>query len=179
MTERPIHMTINLKKCTLEDSRKLQEISYETFHETFKDQNSPENMNAYLERAFNGNQLEKELSNISSQFFFVYFHHEVAGYVKVNTDDAQSEAMGNESLEIERIYIKSKFQKHGLGKYVLNKAMEMATELNKKKIWLGVWEKNENAIAFYEKMGFVQTGTHSFYMGDEEQTDLIMTKTLV
>ena len=172
-------MTINIKKCTLEDSRKLQEISYETFNETFKDQNSPENMNAYLERAFNLKQLEKELSNISSQFFFVYFNNEVAGYLKVNINDAQSEEMGNESLEIERIYIKNKFQKHGLGKYLLNKAMEIAMERNKKKIWLGVWEKNENAIAFYKKMGFVQTGAHSFYMGDEEQMDFIMTKTLI
>lgn len=172
-------MTINIKKCALEDSRKLQEISYETFNETFKHQNSPENMSAYLERAFNLKQLEKELSNISSQFFFVYFNNEVAGYLKVNTNDAQSEEMGDESLEIERIYIKNKFQKHGFGKYLLNKAMEIAMERNTKKIWLGVWEKNENAIAFYKKMGFVQTGAHSFYMGDEEQIDFIMTKTLI
>lgn len=172
-------MTINIKKCTLEELHTLQEISYETFNETFKHQNSPENMNAYLERAFNLKQLEKELSNISSQFFFVYFKNEVAGYLKVNTNDAQSEEMGNESLEIERIYIKNKFQKHGIGKYLLNKAMEIAMERNKKEIWLGVWEKNENAIAFYKKMGFVQTGTHSFYMGDEEQIDFIMTKTLI
>ncbi|XOK64637.1 GNAT family N-acetyltransferase [Paenibacillus elgii] len=171
-------MTITIKKCTLEDLLKLQEISCETFNETFKDQNSPENMNAYLERAFNLKQLEQELSNSSSQFFFVYCNHEVAGYLKVNTNDAQSEEMGDESLEIERIYIKSKFQKHGLGKYLLNQAIEIALECNKKKIWLGVWENNENAIAFYKKMGFVQTGAHSFYMGDEEQIDFIMTKTL-
>lgn len=171
-------MTIDIKKCILEDSRKLQEISYETFSETFKHQNSLENMNAYLERAFNLKQLEKELSNISSQFFFVYFNNEVAGYLKINTNDAQSEEMGDESLEIERVYIKSKFQKHGLGKYLLNKAIEIALECNKKKIWLGVWEKNENAIAFYQKMGFVQTGAHAFYMGDEKQTDFIMTKEL-
>lgn len=171
-------MTISIKKCTLEDSRKLQEISYETFNETFKHQNSPENMNTYLERAFNINRLEKELSNISSQFFFVFFNNEVAGYLKINIKDAQTEEMGEQSLEIERIYIKSEFQKHGLGKYLLNKAMEIATKRNKKEIWLGVWEKNENAIAFYKKMGFVQTGVHSFYMGDEEQMDLIMTKIL-
>lgn len=172
-------MTINIKKCTLEDLRKLQEISYETFNETFKHQNSPENMNAYLERAFNLKQLERELSNIFSLFFFVYFNNEVAGYLKVNTNDAQSEEMGDESLEIERIYIRNKFQKHGLGKYLLNKAMEIAVERKKNKIWLGVWEKNENAIAFYIKNGFVQTGSHSFYMGDEEQVDFIMTKTLI
>ena len=172
-------MTINIKKCTLDDLRKLQEISYETFNDTFKDQNSPENMNAYLEKAFNLKQLEIELSNISSQFFFAYYNNDVAGYLKVNVNDAQSEEMGDESLEIERIYIKKKFQKHGLGKYMLNKAMEVAMERNKRKVWLGVWEKNENAIAFYKKMGFVQTGAHSFYMGDEEQTDFIMTKTLM
>ncbi|MCI2255282.1 GNAT family N-acetyltransferase [Domibacillus sp. PGB-M46] len=171
-------MTVNIKKCTLKDSHKLQEISYETFNETFQHQNSPENMNAYLKRAFNLKQLEKELSNISSQFFFIYFNNEAAGYLKVNTDDAQSEEMGDEALEVERIYIINKFQKHGLGKHLLNKAMEIAMEHNKKKVWLGVWEKNENAIAFYKKMGFVQTGAHSFYMGDEEQIDFIMTKTL-
>ncbi|QGH35828.1 GNAT family N-acetyltransferase [Gracilibacillus salitolerans] len=172
-------MTIMIKKCTLEDLHILQEISYETFNETFKHQNSPENMNAYLEKAFNLKQLEKELANISSQFFFVYFNNKVAGYLKVNSNDAQSEEMGDESLEMERIYIKNKFQKHGLGKYLLNKAVEIAMECNKEKIWLGVWEKNENAIAFYKKMGFVHTGTHSFYMGDEEQMDFIMSKTLI
>ncbi len=172
-------MMINIRQCTFEDLYKLQEISYETFNETFKHQNSPENMNAYLEKAFNVKQLEKELSNVSSQFHFVYFHNEIAGYLKVNTNDAQSEEMDDDSLEIERIYIKSEFQKLGLGKYLLDKAMEIAIEQNKQKVWLGVWEKNENAIAFYQKMGFVQTGIHSFYMGNEEQTDFIMCKTLI
>lgn len=171
-------MTLTIKKCTFEDLHTLQEISYETFDETFKHQNSPENMNTYLERAFNLTQLEKELSNISSQFFFVYHNSEVAGYLKVNMDEAQSEKMDGESLEIERIYVKNKFQKLGLGKLLLNKAIEIAMERDKKKIWLGVWEKNENAIVFYKNMGFVQTSSHSFYMGDEEQIDLIMTKTL-
>ena len=166
-------------KCTLEDSRNLREISCETFNETFKDQNSPENINAYLERAYNLKQLENELSNSSSEFFFVYFNNKVAGYLKVNTNDAQSEEMGEESLEIERIYIKNEFQKLGLGKQLFNKALEIAEERYKKNIWLGVWEKNENAIAFYKRMGFFQTGAHSFYMGDEEQTDFIMIKTLI
>lgn len=172
-------MTVKIIKCKREDLEILQEISIETFYDTFKDQNSPENMKAYLEKAFNLRQLEKELSNISSEFFFVYVRNEVAGYLKVNTNEAQSEEMGDEALEIERIYIKNQYQKHGLGKYMLNQAMDMARGQNKKKIWLGVWEKNENAIAFYKKMGFAQTAAHAFYMGDEEQTDFIMAKTLL
>jgi diamine N-acetyltransferase len=89
-------MTINIRTCTIEDSLTLQEISYETFSETFKHQNTPENLKAFLEKAYNLKQLEKELSNPSSQFFFVYFNHEMAGYLKVNTNDAQSEKMGDE-----------------------------------------------------------------------------------
>ncbi len=172
-------MTAKIKLCTLEDLQALQEVGRETFYDTFKDQNSPENMNAYLEKAFNLEQLEQELSNSSSQFFFVYYKNEVAGYLKLNTDEAQTEPKGAESLEIERIYLRSRFQKLGLGKFLFQKAIEIAAELDKKEVWLGVWEKNVNAIAFYKKMGFVQTGTHSFIMGDEAQLDLIMTKTLL
>lgn len=172
-------MTLKMKKCSHENLEILQEISIETFNDTFKEQNSPENMQAYLERAFNLEQLKNELSNMYSEFFLLYYNDELAGYLKVNSNDAQSEKMGDESLEIERIYVKNKFQKHGIGKYLLNKAIEIAMKRNKKKIWLGVWEKNENAIAFYKKMEFVHTDSHSFYMGDEEQIDYIMTKTQI
>ncbi len=65
-------MTTHIKQCTHEDIHKLQEISYETFKETFGNQNSIENMNAYLERAFNLNQLEKEFANSSSEFFCLF-----------------------------------------------------------------------------------------------------------
>lgn len=171
-------MTITIQKCTLGDLGVLQDLSVETFKETFEDQNSPEHMKAYLERAFNAGQLEKELLNISSEFYFIHSNGVLAGYLKVNTNEAQSEIMDNLSLEIERIYIRKNFHKQGLGGYLMNTAIDIAKEQNKEKIWLGVWEKNERAITFYQKIGFVQTGAHSFYMGDEEQIDLIMTKTL-
>ncbi|GGF22254.1 spermidine/spermine N(1)-acetyltransferase [Halobacillus andaensis] len=171
-------MTITIRKCTHEDVQQLQEISYMTFKDTFQHQNSPENMESYLNKAFTIHQVEKELAAPNSHFYFIYVHEELAGYLKVNTGDAQTEDMGENSFEIERIYIIDKFQKHGLGKDLLHLAIEMAAEQHKTTIWLGVWEKNENAIAFYKKMGFVQTGAHSFYMGDEEQTDIIMVKNL-
>ncbi|WP_454191630.1 GNAT family N-acetyltransferase [Paenibacillus sp. Marseille-Q7038] len=169
---------MNIRKCTMEDLDLLRKISVETFKDTFEDQNSPENMKTYLDRAFNLKQIEEELVNECSEFYFIYLNEEIAGYLKLNTNDAQSETMGHDSLEVERIYVRRKFHKQGLGKFLINKAIEIAREQNKEKMWLGVWEKNENAISFYKKMGFVQTGAHSFYMGDEEQIDLIMTKML-
>ncbi|PTL38071.1 GNAT family N-acetyltransferase [Alkalicoccus saliphilus] len=171
-------MSVMLKKCTLDDVSELEKISRETFWETFVHQNSVESMNQYLDRAFHPGQLKKELAHSGSHFFFVYADSEIAGYLKVNTDEAQSEEMGAESLEIERIYVRNKFQQLGLGKYLLNKAIGMAEEFRKRTIWLGVWEKNDRAIRFYEKKGFVQSGSHSFYMGEEEQIDLIMKKSI-
>lgn len=154
-------------------------MSIETFNDTFKDHNSPENMTAYLEKAFTEYQLEKELSNKASEFYFIYNNDVIAGYLKVNVNDVQSEPMGDETLEIERIYIRQPFQGRGLGKFLINKAVELAEAQNKSSIWLGVWDKNDNAIGFYKNIGFVQTGAHSFYMDEEEQIDVIMTKILI
>lgn len=92
-----------MKKCTLEDVRNLQTISTETFRETFQEQNSPEHLNAYLERTYNLNQLTQEIADPTSQSYFVYFNQELAGYLKVNTDETQSETVDGDSLEIKRI----------------------------------------------------------------------------
>ena len=107
-------MTIRIDKVNKEDLEVLQEISIETFTDTFKEHNTEENLNCYLERAYNKEQLEKELLNNSSQFFFIYFEENLAGYIKINMNDAQTEDLGNEALEIERIYIKSSFKRKGL-----------------------------------------------------------------
>jgi diamine N-acetyltransferase len=171
-------MSINIIRCNHEDLDVLQVISIETFNDTFKEQNSPKNMKAYLDKAFNTKQLQSELSNDSSAFYFIYSDDKLAGYLKININEAQSEKMTDESLEVERIYIRKDFQKEGLGKHLMNEAIKIALLRNKKIIWLGVWEKNLKAIEFYKKNGFVQTGVHSFHMGDEEQKDLIFNRAL-
>jgi ribosomal protein S18 acetylase RimI-like enzyme len=167
-----------IRKCSPDDAPVIREIGRLTFFETFRDTTSPENMDAYLEKAFNLEQLEQELSNPSSEFFLLYADHEPAAYLKINTGDAQTEAMGDEALEVERLYVKREFQKRGFGKLLMNHALDIARQRRKKKVWLGVWEHNDNALAFYRKMGFVRTGSHSFFVGDDEQTDLIMIKAL-
>lgn len=171
-------MNIYTTACTTEHLDALQFISKETFYETFKDQNSEQNMETYLATSFSEEKLTDELSNPCSTFYLLYVDEKLAGYLKLNTDDAQSENMGNEALEIERIYVLGSFQKMGLGKILMVHALNIAKQQHKNKVWLGVWEKNGNAIAFYEKSGFVKTGSHSFIMGDEEQRDFIMMKTL-
>ena len=77
-------MKVGLGRSRIGDLIKLQEISIETFYDTFKDQNTPENMKTYLEKAFNTKQLEKELSNPNSEFYYIYYDEETAGYLRLN-----------------------------------------------------------------------------------------------
>jgi len=41
-------------------------------------------------------------------------------------------------------------------------------------LWLGVWERNPRAQAFYKKSGFADVGSHTFFVGTDEQTDRVM-----
>ena len=45
-------------------------------------------------------------------------------------------------------------------------------------IWLGVWEQNPRAIAFYTKWGFVEVGAQTFRLGSDLQRDLVMAREL-
>lgn len=167
---------ITITPITISEIHTLQTIGRQTFYETFHEQNTEENMREYLETAFEEAKLENELKNPNSYFYFAKVNGEAAGYLKLNVLNAQTEEKGEYALEVERIYILESFQGHGIGKLFMEKAVELACELNKQSLWLGVWEKNEKAIGFYEKMGFMKAGEHVFLMGDDAQTDYIMEK---
>ena len=167
-----------LRKCTTEDFGVLRELSIRTYYETFAHLNTEEDMDAYLQDAFNVDKLSKELNDSNSAFYFLYYGEKLAGYLKLNEAPSQTDINDNTSLEIERIYVSSEFQGQGLGRYLMEQAIAIATERTKQYAWLGVWEKNEKAIRFYKKNGFYEIGTHSFVMGEDVQTDYIMRKDL-
>ena len=172
-------MAITLKKCGSEDLADLQAIGIETFTDTFAAHNTPEDLQAYLDKAYDPEKLKEELSTAGSTFYFLYDGEELAGYMKFNVDAALTEEMGADSLEVERIYIRPAFKRRGLGKYLIDKAIEIARAQGKQLIWLGVWEHNDSARAFYQQMGFVVVGEHVFQLGHSTQRDLILRKTLV
>lgn len=171
-------MVVTIRKCTTNDVETIQQIGRQTYFETFVAYNTEENMNDYLNKAFEESKIRKELENPYSEFYVAEQEGKVAAYLKINQSNAQTEPMDSNYLEIERIYVLKEFQKHGLGKQLYDKALERAHALGKSRIWLGVWEHNHNALAFYSKIGFERIGQHSFFMGDDEQIDYIMVKQL-
>lgn len=97
-------MTITVRECRLEEIDALINISKKTFDETFRADNTAENMAHYLKTAFTVEKMKKELHNPQSKFFFAMSEDEVAGYLKVNVGAAQSEEMGDDQLEVENLY---------------------------------------------------------------------------
>ena len=171
-------MNCYLKQCTISDFDVLRELSIRTYYETFAHLNTPEDMAAYLEDAFNVEKLGKELHDPNSTFYFLYFNEQIAGYLKLNEAPSQTDINDVDALEIERIYVEREFQGEGLGRYLMEQAIAIASERKKKFAWLGVWEKNEKAIRFYKKNGFYEIGTHTFVMGEDVQNDYVMRKDL-
>lgn len=171
-------MNTTFTKASVSDLQIVRDISYQTYDDTFHHLNTPEVMEAYLMTAFDLEKLKTELQDSNSTFFFLHKDGVLVGYLKINENESQTDIKDADSLELERVYIKKEFHGQGLGKLLINKGLEIARQKNKKRAWLGVWEKNTNAIAFYEKMGFRKTITHDFYMGDERQTDYVMSMNL-
>lgn len=161
-------------KIGAEDVLQLQNIGRQTFYETFAEHNPPENLDAYLTESFSTDKLTRELNNPDSAFYFAYFDKKLAGYLKLNFGQAQTELNNGDSMEIESIYVLSEFQGKKVGQALFAHALRIAQEAGCQYIWLGVWEKNYKALNFYRKNGFVEFDKHIFRIGDDEQTDFLM-----
>ena len=152
----------------------LQQISRQTFAETFAGSNTEENMRKYLDEAYSLEKLAEELKAPDVYFYFAKEGEEVIGYLKLNAGASQTELKDKKALEIERIYVLSQWQGKKVGKRLYDKAIEVAKVLNVEYVWLGVWEENTRAIGFYERQGFVAFDKHIFRLGQDEQTDIMM-----
>ncbi len=169
---------IEINKCVTKDLALLREVSQQTFVNTYAHLNDPVHFKEYLKHAFTLEQVKKELSNPNSEFYFLIENKKIIGYFKVNTGSAQSEGDDPVALEVERIYLVREAQGKGLGKRMLAFAEQLAKKRNKKYIWLGVWDQNPDAIAFYQRMGYSKFGEHIFTIGKDHQSDWMMKKEL-
>ena len=165
---------MKIRKITLNDIQEIKKIGIYTFTETFSSQNSKEDMTQYLESQFSIENLKTQLTDPNSDFFFVEHDGKTIGYLKINLGAAQTDIKDENALEIERIYVIKAYQGQKTGQKLFNKALEIAEKLNVDFVWLGVWEKNFKAIQFYKKNGFIEFNRHSFKLGSDLQTDIMM-----
>ncbi len=167
-------MELALHHCSIADLDQLVLISRKTFIDAFASQNNSEDFEHYLHTALTRETIAGELDNPHTSFYFVKNLKETIGYFKINDAKAQTDIFDKTSYELERIYVLSGYQGHGIGEWIMDQVNLLAQEAKKDYIWLGVWEENTGAIRFYEKKGFIKFGKHPYYIGKDKQMDWLM-----
>jgi ribosomal protein S18 acetylase RimI-like enzyme len=166
---------------TPKDAHALSRMAAEVFHATFAHTTDPAVMTEYLARAFHPGLMEMELANPDNLYLLAVHGEQIVGYTKLGfvSDESPSCVTGPGPIaELERFYVSHSWHGTGVADTLMSATLNAASERGTRSLWLGVYEENERARRFYARWGFRDVGTHIFMMGDEEQTDKVMCRSL-
>jgi ribosomal protein S18 acetylase RimI-like enzyme len=169
---------ISIRQATLADAKPLTDLSYTTFWDAFAHhpKNAPDDLAYYMRQAFSLEQITNELTEPRSIFLIAEIDGELAGYSKLIVDSIEPGVTAERPVELSRLYSQQKFLGQGVGQTLMDACFVRAKQGDRDVIWLGVWEYNPRAQRFYEKNGFRFVGKHTFLLGSDPQTDLLMQK---
>ena len=169
---------IDIRRATVDDAKSLTDLSYTTFWDAFAHhpKNAPDDLAHYMRQAFSVEQIADELNDPRAVFLVAEIEGELAGYAKLVCDHIEPGISGEKPIELNRLYSQQKFLGQGVGQTLMDACFDLARENGFDTIWLGVWEYNPRAQRFYEKNGFKEVGSHTFVLGSDPQTDLLMQK---
>lgn len=171
-------MDIFLRYATQEDAKLIADLSQQTFYDTFAADNTDADMTKFLGEQFTKGRLMLEVGQPENNFLLAYSGDEVAGYLKLREGKKLKELEGVKTMEIARLYVVTNFIGQGIGKRLMQTAIDIALEKQNEVVWLGVWERNHRAINFYRSWGFEKFGECDFLLGDDLQRDWLMKKEL-
>lgn len=163
-----------IRKATIEEAHLVAETGARLFRDAFGAQNKPEDMAHYLASAFSVEQITSELEDPDSVFLLATEGEKVVGYARMKKGDPPPCIQGENPVELVRIYVDQTCIGRGYGTSLMQRCLHEAIDKGHGSMWLGVWEKNQRALAFYERWGFEVKGSYTFMLGKDEQTDLLM-----
>lgn len=173
----PSHITpaIAISRGAQSDAAALAEFGRRTFTETFGEYNTPDDMRAFLTKTFGVPQQTAELRDAERAMFVAKNERgAVVGYALLHRTSHEACVDAERPSEVQRIYVDSSLHGRGVGAQLLAACVDQSREWGCDAVWLGVWEHNPRAIAFYEKQGFRAAGTHDFMLGSDRQRDYVM-----
>jgi len=171
---------IIVRRAQAEDINGLADLAARTFRDAFEADNDPANIEDYLRSSLSTTSVRNEFEEASNVFLIAFRNgdgHPV-GYAKLCTTSEDPNINGQNTVEIERIYADKQVIGHGVGAALMRACLNAAEEIGCETIWLGVWERNERAILFYERWEFEAVGAREFALGPELQNDLLMARQL-
>lgn len=168
-------MTWTVRIAGEEEADAVARVGRETFFETWRDYNTPEDMDLYLREAFETEKIRKDLANRTvNTFLLAGDGQRIGGYAKVRRDRTYPALAGTRPLEIERIYIYRDLQGEGLAAALMEAIIRLARDEGADTLWLGVNIDNARAIRFYRKYGFEIFGSKLFQLGKALDEDYLM-----
>ena len=167
-------MTITIRTSTAVDSDPIRELGVRIFTDTFGSANTPANMRAYPETAFSPERIREEIADPASTHLIAEGDGTAVGYARLRAGGARPEAAAERPVELVRLYVDRTHQGSGVAAALMQACLDHALDTGHDVMYLGVWEHNPRAVAFYRKWGFEKFGEHSFMLGDDEQTDWLM-----
>lgn len=171
---------INIRQAAPDDAKLLTQLSSTTFWDAFAHhpKNAPDDLAHYMRQAFSLEQITVELVEPGNLFLLAEIEGELAGYAKLIFDNIEPGITAEKPVELSRLYSHQKFLGKGVGQALVDACFENAKDNGCDVMWLGVWEFNPRAKRFYEKYGFYEVGKHTFQLGSDPQTDMLMQKEL-
>lgn len=169
---------IIIRRGELRDAALLAELGARTFSETFAADNTPEDMAAYLASAFTPTQQAAELADSDSVYRIAETNGVAVGYAMLRFGDVPESVKGRKPIELVRLYVSRTSLGSGAGATLMKACIDEAKRRGFETLWLGVWEHNIRAQAFYRKWNFHKVGTHVFQLGNDPQTDILMQRSI-
>jgi len=169
---------ISVRTAAATDAGCLAAFAERTFREAFAAQNRPEDVRAYVSHAYTESLQRREIVDPAVDTLLAEVDGMLVGFAQLRTGNAPACVDTQRSIELWRFYIDSPWQGRGVAQALMSTVETAARHREARVLWLGVWERNARARAFYRKCGFVNVGAQKFVLGTEVQTDDVMARSL-
>ncbi|HVZ48930.1 MAG TPA: GNAT family N-acetyltransferase, partial [Gemmatimonadaceae bacterium] len=141
---------------------------------TYGAANRPEDMAEHLARAYGARQQAREIADPAWVTLLLEAPDGMAGYAQLRRGPAPPCVPPAEPIELHRFYVDRPWHGRGAARLLMQAVLDTAVGLGAGGVWLGVWERNPRAIAFYVKSGYRDVGTTHFHVGPDRQLDRVM-----
>jgi ribosomal protein S18 acetylase RimI-like enzyme len=177
--DRPGAIALRIRRAVPADADALAKFGARTFFDTFAADNTPEDMQLHLASAWSPDLQRAEIVDGSIDTLLACdANGDLAGFAQLQAAHAPAGIATASPIELKRFYVDKPWQGRGLAAELMRTVEEHALRRGGRELWLGVWERNERAQAFYRKHGFRRVGTQVFVVGTDPQTDHVMLREL-
>lgn len=143
----------------------LQEIGIKSYLPHYAHLWKPNGIEWYMNRCFGDENLQKELSDSNIEYYIIENEDENIGMMKLVLKKTLPDSNIENALYLEKIYFIKEWTGKGIGRKLIDFALQRAAELKRDCVWLMAMDTSAKPIEAYEKAGFTK---HSYTkLGDE------------